>query len=156
MFKLTSLNLNGIRSASRKGLQAWLEKERPDCMCVQELKAQQAGEWIERQLDDITILSGNRVFRELLAPLLLAPLPARAHDPVDLTVLSARLLPSVVSIATVKLVETPAQKGQAATQTRRRMLDLALLHMRVGDTVQGVYFVTESSAIFAAARTSAL
>lgn len=56
----------------------------------------------------------------LLTPLLLAPLPARAHDPVDLTVLSARLLPSVVSIATVKLVETPAQKGQAATQTRRR------------------------------------
>ncbi len=40
MFKLTSLNLNGIRSATSKGLQAWLEKSRPDCMCVQELKAQ--------------------------------------------------------------------------------------------------------------------
>ncbi len=40
MFKLTSLNLNGIRSATSKGLQAWLEKTRPDCMCVQELKAQ--------------------------------------------------------------------------------------------------------------------
>ena len=40
MFKLTSLNLNGIRSASRKGLQAWVEKTAPDCMCVQELKAQ--------------------------------------------------------------------------------------------------------------------
>ena len=40
MFKLTSLNLNGIRSATSKGLPAWLEKSRPDCMCVQELKAQ--------------------------------------------------------------------------------------------------------------------
>ena len=40
MFTLTSLNLNGIRSASRKGLEVWLEKTRLDCMCVQELKAQ--------------------------------------------------------------------------------------------------------------------
>jgi exodeoxyribonuclease-3 len=39
LFALTSLNLNGIRSASQKGLCAWLEKSAPDCMCVQELKA---------------------------------------------------------------------------------------------------------------------
>ncbi len=42
MFQLTSLNLNGIRSATSKGLEAWLEKTRPDCMCVQEVKAQAA------------------------------------------------------------------------------------------------------------------
>ncbi len=40
MFTLTSLNLNGIRSATSKGLEAWLEKSRPDCICVQEVKAQ--------------------------------------------------------------------------------------------------------------------
>ena len=40
MFKLTSLNLNGIRSASSKGLEAWLAKVKPDCICVQEVKAQ--------------------------------------------------------------------------------------------------------------------
>lgn len=40
MFKLTSLNLNGIRSATAKGAEAWLEKNRPDCICVQEIKAQ--------------------------------------------------------------------------------------------------------------------
>ena len=40
MFKLTSLNLNGIRSATSKGLEAWLDKVRPDCICVQEVKAQ--------------------------------------------------------------------------------------------------------------------
>jgi exodeoxyribonuclease-3 len=40
LFTLTSLNLNGIRSATSKGLEAWLEKARPDCICVQEVKAQ--------------------------------------------------------------------------------------------------------------------
>ena len=40
MFKLTSLNLNGIRSATSKGLEAWLATARPDCICVQEVKAQ--------------------------------------------------------------------------------------------------------------------
>ncbi|MCK9515866.1 MAG: exodeoxyribonuclease III [Ottowia sp.] len=41
MFKLTSLNLNGIRAAARKGLAPWLKKHAPDCICVQEIKAQQ-------------------------------------------------------------------------------------------------------------------
>jgi exodeoxyribonuclease III len=40
LFKLTSLNLNGIRSATSKGLAAWIEKSQPDCICVQEVKAQ--------------------------------------------------------------------------------------------------------------------
>ena len=40
MFKLTSLNLNGIRSATTKGLEKWLAGHRPDCICVQEVKAQ--------------------------------------------------------------------------------------------------------------------
>ena len=42
MFKLTSLNLNGIRSAATKGLQEWVAQSMPDCICVQELKAQAA------------------------------------------------------------------------------------------------------------------
>lgn len=40
MYQLTSLNLNGIRSATRKGLAAWLSRQGADCICVQELKAQ--------------------------------------------------------------------------------------------------------------------
>ena len=40
MFKLTSLNLNGIRSAASKGLEPWLQALAPDCICVQEVKAQ--------------------------------------------------------------------------------------------------------------------
>ena len=42
MFKLTSLNLNGIRSASTKGVEPWIAKTQPDCICVQEVKAQAA------------------------------------------------------------------------------------------------------------------
>jgi exodeoxyribonuclease-3 len=42
LFKLTSLNLNGIRSAATKGVEAWIEKTAPDCICVQEVKAQAA------------------------------------------------------------------------------------------------------------------
>ncbi|RCW71567.1 exodeoxyribonuclease III [Pseudorhodoferax soli] len=42
MFKLTSLNLNGIRSATTKGVEAWISATGPDCICVQEVKAQQA------------------------------------------------------------------------------------------------------------------
>jgi exodeoxyribonuclease-3 len=40
LFKLTSLNLNGIRSASSKGVEAWLAIIKPDCICLQEVKAQ--------------------------------------------------------------------------------------------------------------------
>ena len=40
MFKLTSLNLNGIRSAATKGVEQWLAQAKPDCICVQEVKCQ--------------------------------------------------------------------------------------------------------------------
>jgi exodeoxyribonuclease III len=42
LFRLTSLNLNGIRSATSKGLEDWVAATAPDCICVQELKAQEA------------------------------------------------------------------------------------------------------------------
>jgi exodeoxyribonuclease-3 len=41
-FRLVSLNLNGIRSAARKGFVEWAESSAFDCMGVQELKAQTA------------------------------------------------------------------------------------------------------------------
>ncbi len=39
--RIISLNLNGIRSAAKKGLVAWLAKQDADIVCVQELKAQE-------------------------------------------------------------------------------------------------------------------
>jgi exodeoxyribonuclease-3 len=55
LFKLTSLNLNGIRSATTKGVEAWLMQERPDCICVQEVKAQAAD-----VADKFEVLAGLR------------------------------------------------------------------------------------------------
>ena len=42
MLRIITLNVNGIRSAARKGLFRWLARQRADAVCVQELKAQAA------------------------------------------------------------------------------------------------------------------
>lgn len=62
MFKLTSLNLNGIRSASSKGLEAWLSSTSPDCICVQEVKAQAAD--IAGRFEQLAGLGGHFHFAE--------------------------------------------------------------------------------------------
>jgi len=40
--RIITLNLNGIRSATKKGFLEWLPKQKADIICVQELKAQAA------------------------------------------------------------------------------------------------------------------
>ncbi|WP_323001675.1 exodeoxyribonuclease III [Denitromonas sp.] len=40
MLRVITINLNGIRSAERKGFFAWMEKQNADIVCLQELKAQ--------------------------------------------------------------------------------------------------------------------
>ena len=62
MFKLTSLNLNGIRSATTKGVAAWLEQHAPDCICVQEVKAQAAD--VAGKLEALAGLQGHFHFAE--------------------------------------------------------------------------------------------
>jgi len=49
--RIITCNVNGLRSADRKGFMSWLLKRKPDVACLQEIKAQEA---------DLT--------RELLAP----------------------------------------------------------------------------------------
>ena len=62
MFKLVSLNLNGIRSASTKGLEDWVAREAPDCICVQELKAQAPD--MAGRFDTLAGLTGHFQFAE--------------------------------------------------------------------------------------------
>ena len=62
MFKLTSLNLNGIRSATSKGLEDWLAQSKPDCICVQELKAQAAD--MSGRFEELAGLKGHFHFAE--------------------------------------------------------------------------------------------
>lgn len=40
--KVITLNVNGIRSAAKKGLFRWLEAQKPDVVCLQELKCHEA------------------------------------------------------------------------------------------------------------------
>jgi len=37
--KITTWNVNGIRAALGKGLSSWIQKEEPDVLCLQEIKA---------------------------------------------------------------------------------------------------------------------
>jgi exodeoxyribonuclease-3 len=62
LFKLISLNLNGIRAACTKGLAAWVEQHAPDCMGVQELKAQ-AGD-VRGKFETLAGLKGYFHFAE--------------------------------------------------------------------------------------------
>ena len=62
MFKLTSLNLNGIRSATSKGVESWIAATAPDCICVQEVKAQATD--IAGRFDLLAELRGHFHFAE--------------------------------------------------------------------------------------------
>ncbi len=44
--KIVSVNVNGLRAAARKGFFDWMQREQPDVVCMQEIKA-----W-EEQLED--------------------------------------------------------------------------------------------------------
>jgi exodeoxyribonuclease-3 len=62
LFTLSSLNLNGIRSATSKGLEPWLAQLQPDCICVQEVKAQ--AEDVAGKFDTLADLKGYFHFAE--------------------------------------------------------------------------------------------
>jgi exodeoxyribonuclease-3 len=62
LFKLTSLNLNGIRSASTKGVETWIAATAPDCICVQEVKAQAAD--VSNRFEQIAGLQGHFHFAQ--------------------------------------------------------------------------------------------
>jgi exodeoxyribonuclease-3 len=62
LFKLTSLNLNGIRSATTKGVENWLARHRPDCICVQEIKAQ--ADDVSGRFEELAGLKGHFQFAE--------------------------------------------------------------------------------------------
>ena len=40
--RVITLNANGVRSAAGKGLFRWLATQRPDVVCLQEMKCQEA------------------------------------------------------------------------------------------------------------------
>ena len=61
-FRLITLNLNGIRSAAKKGFVAWAENADADCMGVQEVKAQ--ADDVAGTLDRVGRLQGHFHFAQ--------------------------------------------------------------------------------------------
>lgn len=49
--KIYSWNVNGIRAASKKGFKDWLDREQPDILCIQEVRAEM--DQIPEELRDI-------------------------------------------------------------------------------------------------------
>ena len=41
MLKIATVNVNGIRAAARKGMDAWVKEANPDILCLQEVRAPQ-------------------------------------------------------------------------------------------------------------------
>ncbi len=62
MFRLVSLNLNGIRSAASKGFVEWAQGLGADCMGVQEVRAQHAD--VAGRFDRLGPLAGHFHFAE--------------------------------------------------------------------------------------------
>ena len=62
MFKLTSLNLNGLRSAATKGVADWVARAAPDCICMQEIRVQASD--IEGRFEQMAGLQGHFHFAE--------------------------------------------------------------------------------------------
>ena len=62
VFRLVSLNLNGIRSAASKGLVEWVRGLGCDCMGVQEIRAQQPE--IDGRFEEIAGMKGYFHFAE--------------------------------------------------------------------------------------------
>jgi exodeoxyribonuclease-3 len=62
LFRLVTLNLNGIRSAANKGFEAWAESVAADCMGVQEIKAQATD--VANRFEKVAGLQGHFHFAE--------------------------------------------------------------------------------------------
>jgi exodeoxyribonuclease III len=62
--RIISLNLNGIRSAAKKGALAWLAMQHADVICVQELKAQEA----DLSNEHLAVVHNDRTLKSYFFP----------------------------------------------------------------------------------------
>ncbi len=60
--KVITLNVNGVRSAAKKGLFRWLAAQRPDIACLQEMKCQEAD--LDAKLHGLKLYQACHAFAE--------------------------------------------------------------------------------------------
>ncbi len=60
--KVITLNVNGVRSAAKKGLFRWLAAQRPDIVCLQEMKCQEAD--LDAKLHGLKLYQACHAFAE--------------------------------------------------------------------------------------------
>jgi len=76
--KVITLNVNGIRSAERKGVYRWLAAQKADVICLQEVKAQEpdlAGGPFDPHAGRVVATNGA-IHQELIVELARARRPA--------------------------------------------------------------------------------
>src|SRR5688500_16918115 len=62
VLRVITLNVNGIRSAANKGLFRWLAGQRPDVVCLQEMKCQEAD--LDAKLHGLKVFQTCHAFAE--------------------------------------------------------------------------------------------
>src|SRR5713101_3473476 len=60
--RVITLNVNGVRSAASKGLFRWLATQRPDVVCLQEMKCQEAD--LDAKLHGLKLFETCHAFAE--------------------------------------------------------------------------------------------
>src|SRR5690348_15513911 len=60
--RVVTLNVNGVRSAARKGLFRWLAAQRADVVCLQEMKCQEAD--LDAKLHGLKLYQACHAFAE--------------------------------------------------------------------------------------------
>src|SRR5712664_4596905 len=61
-FRVVTLNVNGVRSAAKKGLFRWLAAQRADVVCLQEMKCQETD--LDARLHGLKALQACHAFAE--------------------------------------------------------------------------------------------
>ena len=139
MFRLVSLNLNGIRSAATKGFEAWTETIGADCMGVQELRAQ--ADTVSGRFDRVAGMRGHFHYAERKGYSGVG-LYSR-HEPSELVVglgapefdvegryLEARFDTPQRRLSIISCYFPSGSSGEARQQAKFRFLDVVAPHLR--------------------------
>ena len=130
MFRLSSLNLNGLRSAAAKGVEGWIAATAPDCICVQEIRAlaTDVAEWLVKK--HVPFRDAHEITGELVKLAETRGLGLEDLDDEALRSVSPLLTPDVRSVLSIE-GSVASRDGVGGTAPDRVAEQLAQLTERV-------------------------